>query len=759
MLRLFTKRNLKILALSTAAVAATVFLLLPAVIRQVLEWKISEAVHRRVAIRKVYLNPFTLEFAMRGVTISQRDSSDILLSFDEFYVNVQFLSVVKRGLIVDNVRLVKPYVNLVRNKDLTYNFSDLAGPGTAPPEAEEKREPFKFSINNIEVVDGSADFYDASKNIRHTVRDLHISVPFLSNFPNHLASYVEPSFEATVNGTAIALKGKALPFDKSHETMMEINLKNISLPHYLKYNPVPLHFKLLSGGLDVRAKVSFRQFKERTPAISVTGTIALKDVRLADMNEKPLIELSSFSVTILSSDLVARTAHISDISLRSPKIYVERDSNGDLGILKALVPAKPKSGEAREAALTKGAPKAEPGPVPDVRIDKVTLDSGSIHFRDKFIRPPFSTSLLDISGTVSGLSSRQDHAVDFTVRGSFNRHAPLVIEGRVNLLNNELLADVKADLKNLELRPLTPYSGTYIGSAIEKGELSFSLKYHIAQKKLEAKNNILMDQLTLGEKVDSPEATKLPVNLIISLLEDRKGEIRLDIPVSGDTDDPDFNVWNLFLRELDNILAKAATSPFALLGSGAGGEELGYVEFDYGSVEMNDQSRGKLNALVKVLSDRPSLKLEIAGYVDPANDGEALKMERMKGLIAAEKMADLSQKKDQPISPGLAQVSAVEYPMYLKKAYQHGKFSKPRDVLGIAKDLPDAEMEKLLLDSIQIHDDDLRQLASQRARTTMDTIMRSQTIEPERVFLIEPRSLRPEQKDKLRNSRVDFSLK
>jgi hypothetical protein len=195
--------------------------------------------------------------------------------------------------------------------------------------------------------------------------------------------------------------------------MMDINLENISLPNYLEYNPVPLHFKLLSGGLDVRAKVSFKQFKERPPAVSVTGTIALKDVRLADMNKKPLIELSSFSLKILSSDLMARTAHISDVSLRSPKIYVERDINGDLGILKALVPAKPKSWEAREAALTKEAPKAEPGPVPDVRIDKVTLDGGSIHFRDEFIRPTFMTSLLDISGRVSGLSSRQNDAGGF----------------------------------------------------------------------------------------------------------------------------------------------------------------------------------------------------------------------------------------------------------------------------------------------------------------------------------------------------------
>jgi hypothetical protein len=335
----------------------------------------------------------------------------------------------------------------------------------------------------------------------------------------------------------------------------------------------------------------------------------------------------------------------------------------------------------------------------------------------------------------------------------------MVIEGRINPLRKELFADIKADLKNMEVPPLTPYAGTYLGYAMEKGKLSFSLEYHIAQKKLEAKNNIFVEQLTLGEKVDSPKETKLPVGMIISLLKDRKGEIRLDIPVSGATDDPDFNVWNLFLRELERLLAKAATSPFALLGSKAGGEELGYVEFDYGAVEMNEQSRKKLDALVNVISDRPALKLEIAGYVDPGNDGEALKRERMKGLIAAEKMEELSQKKDQPVSPGSVQISATEYPVYLKKAYLHGKFSKPRNVVGIAKDLTDGEMEKLLLDSIQIHDDDLRQLASQRARAAMDAIMRSQTIEPERAFLVEPSSLRPEQKDKLKNSRVDFSLK
>jgi hypothetical protein len=105
------------------------------------------------------------------------------------------------------------------------------------------------------------------------------------------------------------------------------------------------------------------------------------------------------------------------------------------------------------------------------------------------------------------------------------------------------------------------------------------------------------------------------------------------------------------------------------------------------------------------------------------------------------------------------QVSAAEYPVYLKKAYKSGKFSKPRNLIGMAKDLPDAEMEKLLLASIQITDDDLRQLASARAREVKDMILRSQKVEPNRIFLLEPKAMAPEQKEKLRNSRVDFSLK
>ena len=991
----FAKKALKTLAISLTGVAITGFLILPAVLRPMLEKKISEAIHRKVAIRTVYFNPFTLAVALKGVTINQRDAPGVMLSFDEFYVNVQSLSVVKGGLIVSRVRLVKPYVNVTRNKDLTYNFSDLIVPAAAPVKEEKPNEPFKFSINNIEVRNGSADFFDAPKNTRHTVRNVNLSVPFLSNLPYDLSSYVEPFFEATINGTSVVFKGKTLPFNESFETVLDIDLKGVNLPHYLAYSPVPLNFKLLSGSLDVQAAVSFKQFKERPPVVSVKGTAAFKDIRVADTRKKALVELSLLQVSFLPSDLMAKTIHLSDISLRAPKVYVERGKNNDVGILKAFAIEKPKSKETRKAApaepappdaaspllldiealsiddgmvlftdwqpvassgeakengparlrvdkimfkagslstqknrkgtielslsinrsgsvrtsgtialnpldletavtignielaafqpyvaqkadvlvadgrfSTKGAVRAwtsgaeglavsfrgsaslarlavrdsldsddlltwkslrfdginagfnplrvrigtialsdfvahiavgedgilnlqklakkeptgeekaaeekkpkvlplaetaaapkEPGTPPDIRIERVTLDHGSINFIDEHIKPMFTTNLVEISGKVTGLSSREDSTADVILRGSLDQYAPLVIAGKINPLGKELFLDVKADFKGMELSPLTPYSGKYIGNTIEKGKLSFDLQYHIAKKKLEAKNNVFLDQFTLGEKVDSPSATKLPVGLLIFLLTDRKGEIRLDIPVAGEIDNPEFSIGKTVLQVVVNLLVKAATSPFALLGSMMGGEELSYVEFDYGSAEVNEQNRKKLDTLVTALYERPALKLEIAGYVDPANDSGALRTGRMKSMLVAQKMKDLPRKDDQPQSPESVQVSAAEYPIYLKKAYKNAKFSKPRNMLGIARDLPDAEMETLLLASIQINDEDLRQLASLRARTIKDAILKPHKVEPERIFLVEPKSLLPEQKDKLKNSRVDFSLK
>jgi len=395
-----------------------------------------------------------------------------------------------------------------------------------------------------------------------------------------------------------------------------------------------------------------------------------------------------------------------------------------------------------------------------IKIEAVTFQGGTINFSDRHIEPNYSSSFLEIGGKVSGLSSEENKFADVDLRGKLENSAPLEITGKINPLRDDLYVDLKIDFKNMDLSPMTPYSGRYLGYTIQKGELSLNLQYLIVKNKLDSQNNIFLDQFTLGNKVESPKATKLPVRLAIALLKNRKGEIDLNVPVSGYINDPKFSIGRIIIKILLNLLAKAATSPFSLLGAiFGGGEELSYVEFDYGSHDLAEQDAKKLNTLVKALFDRPALKLEIEGHVDVEKDREGLKQYLFRRKIKAQKLKDMVKKGKTAVPVDKVIIEKEEYAKYLKMAYKEEKFPKPRTMLVFVKDLPVPEMEKLMLTHIDVRDDHLRQLASRRALAVKAYILKSGQVTADRMFLVEPKTLEPEKKEKLKNSRVDFKLK
>ena len=207
----------------------------------------------------------------------------------------------------------------------------------------------------------------------------------------------------------------------------------------------------------------------------------------------------------------------------------------------------------------------------------VTLQGGAVNFSDKFIKPNYSASLVEIGGRVSGLSSEESRLADIDLRGKLENSAPLEIVGKINPLAKDLFLDLKVDFRDMDLSPLSPYSGRYAGYGIQKGKLTLNLKYHIEKGKLDSENKVFLDQFTFGDAVDSPDATKLPVRLAVALLKDRSGEIHLDLPVTGSIDDPKFSIWGVVWKIVVNLLVKAATSPFALLGAIFGGGRGAFV--------------------------------------------------------------------------------------------------------------------------------------------------------------------------------------
>ncbi|HEX2720414.1 MAG TPA: DUF748 domain-containing protein, partial [Candidatus Deferrimicrobium sp.] len=522
---------------------------------------------------------------------------------------------------------------------------------------------------------------------------------------------------------------------------------------------------LLTGGaISADGNVSFDAPKNKPVRAGFRGDVSVNDFSSLDKAlEEEFLRFTSLHFGGVEVGYNPTSVVLREISLTDFYSRIIVNPDGTLNV-QGIV-AKEGAGQ-ENAALKPAAAAAAPAdnaaqaPGVPVRIDTVTLQGGTVNFSDKYIKPNYSASLVEIGGRVSGLSSEESRLADINLRGKLENSAPLEIVGKINPLANDLFLDLKVDFRDMDLSSLTPYSGRYAGYGIRKGKLTLSLKYHIEKRKLDSENKVFLDQFTFGDAVDSPDATKLPVRLAVALLKDRSGEIHLDLPVTGSIDDPKFSVWGVVWQIVGNLLVKAATSPFALLGAiFGGGEELSYLEFDPGSSVLPASGTAKLGNLVKVLTDRPGLMLDIEGHVDIEKDREGMRQLLFRRKVAARKLADLAITGQPAPAMDNVRVEAAEYPKYLARAYKLEKFPKPRNVIGMAKDLPVPEMEKLMLTHLQVTDDNLRQLAVERASHVRDRLVAMGMVEPGRIFLVEPKTLSPERKEKLRDSRVDFRLR
>jgi uncharacterized protein involved in outer membrane biogenesis len=457
--------------------------------------------------------------------------------------------------------------------------------------------------------------------------------------------------------------------------------------------------------------------------------------------------------------------NIDEIALENLDSRIIINTDGSLN-LQNIVTA-----EAEKSPATSKPAEAQTGPAQEitkpkdtetvpVNIGKITCKDGKVSFSDRSITPSYSANLVDIQGTVSGLISEETQRADVSFKGKLNGYAPLEITGTINPLLEDLFVDLKVRFKDMDLSPVSPYSGKYVGYKIQKGKLSLDLSYLIDQEKLDSTNDVYIDQFDFGESVESPDSLNLPVKLAVSLLKDRSGEIILRLPVTGRIDDPEFSISGIILKMIKNILVKAATSPFSLISAAFGSDEdLSYFEFGAGSAELTDADKAKLDTLVKALYERPGLQLEVTGFVDIEKDRQGLISYRFDKQIKAQKLKKMKEKEAAAVSVDSVTIAPEEYEKYLKMAYKAGKFNKPKNILGITKNIPVSEMEALILENIQVTDDDLRFLANERTQVVKNYILGQGEIEPERLFLIEPEALTPKKIENLKDSRVDLSFK
>jgi hypothetical protein len=712
-----------------------------------------------------------------GLRLRQREEKEDFLSVPEFTMTAADIDVDGKQVVVGEIATSKGSLALRRSADGELNVTRLLPEATRTPtpfgvlrkgEAG-KGEPGKAWVATLKKV--AVDRYAVR------LRDLSTDPPVELPFDRIRLRAENVATEKNRNGKFSFSTG----YDREGTLSLAgtFSLNPLSLRGKLQAKTLPIgrmqpyYTKgvkiLLTGGtFSAEGNVSFESPKDGVPRAGFEGEIFVNDFSSLDKaREEDFLKFHTLHLGGLEAGYNPTRVAIREVSLSDFYSRVIVNPDGTLNVQGIVAKegaaqdngvAKPPQEPPRGAAATDNA--ANQAPVP-VRIDALTLQGGTIHFSDQYIRPNYTARLVEIGGRVTGLSSEESTLADVDLQGKLGVGAPLEIRGKINPLAEELYLDLRTEFRDVDLSPLSPYSGRYAGYRIQKGKLSLSLKYHIEKKKLDAENKVFIDQFTFGEAVDSPDATKLPVRLAVSLLKDRKGEIHLDLPVTGQIDDPKFSVWGVVWQIVKNLLVKAATSPFALLGAifGGSGEELSYIEFDPGSSAVPAAGAGKLENIVKVFTDRPGLTLEIEGHVDVEKDREGLRQVAFRRKVATRKLEELTRAgKDAPALDNV-RVEAAEYPKYLTRAYKEEKFPKPRNFLGMAKDLPVPEMEKLMLTNIRVTDDDLRQLAMDRASQVRDRLTGPGKVGPDRVFLVEAKTLPPERKEKRKDSRVDFRIR
>ena len=421
-----------------------------------------------------------------------------------------------------------------------------------------------------------------------------------------------------------------------------------------------------------------------------------------------------------------------------PATAPSRVDDAAVGAMPGMAAQAPDAGS-RSRTVALGPPAAAPAPARNLRVGGVRLVNGNIDFSDFFVKPNYSANLTGMNGQISQITPGQ--AGDLELRGRIDHTGSVEILGKVNPLADPLFLDLKANASDIDLPRLSPYSGKYVGYGIEKGKLSAKVAYKVENRQLTAENNIILDQLTFGEKVDSPTAIKLPVLFAVSLLKDRNGVIDVNLPISGSLDDPQFSVGGIVLRIIVNLIVKAVTAPFTLIANlvGASGAELSWVGFEPGNPELDAAARKKLEAVAKALSDRPGLRLDVSGRADPVADREALRRLALLRAVKAQKLKETVGSGGDVAAVDKVQIDPQEYPKYLEMAWRAAKFDKPRNAIGLVKSQPPAEMERMMLAHIEASDAELTALANERAQHVKDWLVETGKVPGERMFIVSPK--------------------
>ncbi len=630
------------------------------------------------------------------------------------------------SLIIDKITARSSTAFTTREPDGSFGLKTLLMP---KPSEEKDSTKWDILIRTIDLQEWACTVTD-NNTTPATQLILDPASVKIENFHMDTDEPATLNVQTTVNKSGtVALSGTftLLPITST----LSIQCTGLGLKAFQPYVDNAAQLKIESGNVDVNGRLTYID-RGKEGDKTFKGTVAVHSFRGVDpilrddfLRWKMLainnIDFSSAPAFLSIQEIAADGAYIRFIidSNRTTNLHHIMASSTDTGA----------TGDTTQPAQKSMKKK----------IGAITIQNSSMNFADFSLYPQFATGIQQLSGSIKDLSSDNLTHAEVDITGRVDQYAPVTIMGQINPLSNDVFTDITMKFQNIELTTFTPYSGKFAGYKIDKGKLTLDLHYKLNQNFLQAENKVIVNQLELGDEVEGPDVTGLPVKLAIALLTDVNGVIDLDLPIEGNINDPEFSVFPLIMKVLVNLVTKAVTAPFKLLGSLFGGsdEDLSYLQFAPGSGVLTAEQSEKLDQLSKALTDRPALQLDIRGVASDSLDKRALAekafAEQLKGTTGGTTTETLSAQDEDRLLQ-LYNTTFHTAPDSLLSPVERTTMANTPELRR--RTMVDRAKERII-QSIQITGQDLRTLALQRASTIKERLVYQNKIQESRIFILD----------------------
>lgn len=552
------------------------------------------------------------DVSVKDLTVSSAATPDRPQSLATLAVSGLAIDSVSRTLAVENINLAEGGIAVSRDSDgLSWMGMRLGGEDQSTPEATGIGAVFDTAVLGrvrLEQIDLSLTDHTLTDPV-----DLSGTISVAEVAQLDLADLAQSStigLEATLTlGGTVSINGSTVfePFTPD----FELEVKDVSLVGLVGHLAEAAGVQLVRGTGSARGRLS-----GVFPDFNVEGDGYFEEFWILDSEGENVGGARSLVVPDVTISSQPSMVRLGVVEVQEPKVYLRILENGEWSSV----------GEESDDPPTI---TFEDSAETQWEVETIVVSEGHLALRDESLAGPMTIALHELSGSLAGWSSRDVARAQVELDGLVSGEAPISIRGDLNPLGRLAFADLKIHASEVALDPFDGYISKYLGYAVTDGSMSLDIDFKLRDQGIESETVAVLNQFTLGEKTPGPDAIKLPVKFAMALLKDKDGEIVVDVPVSGHLEDPNFKFDRVIWRVFSNLLAKAVSSPFAILGGASDGEagaaQLQIHAFAEGEATLSYDVIQNLNKLGDALRARSTLAVDLVGGYDLVGDRDALR--------------------------------------------------------------------------------------------------------------------------------------